>query len=290
VLPRLPGHLDSYVFWLAANYERPATRANYLKIARQWFSWAGEFGLDPHAASKADVSEWLGYLARDHKSSTLRQYLIGLRIYYGYCRDAKLTRRNPAATVKLPRRYKQPTPEIFEANEVARLLAVCETAWDRAIVLLLYDCGLRRSELAGIRRQDISWRTSTIRIDGKGGKERRVPLTATVAEALRLALGRRDWLVEVRPGARSAARGDRLYWRFRALGRKCGLPGRVYLHKMRHSAGVAWCENGGRVEDLQVLFGHERIDQTLEYARAGKERRALEAHATYSPVRRLASP
>lgn len=183
--------------------------------------------------------------------------------------------RDPFARVKRPREDEQPVT-ILSPDEVGRLLACCdrkraEGARDFALLLLLYSTGIRASELLGLQVPDINWDQSMVTVRrGKGGKPRVVPLGRMVERAVTKYLNhpkRRDQgqgAVLLTAGG-APLHQDGLTAIMRRRGRDAGV--RCHPHQFRHTCGVQYLRSGGRVEVLQALFGHQRLEMTLRYAR-----------------------
>ena len=143
---------------------------------RLWSRWCRFEGLQPVSASASDIARWLQ--GRRHLApSTVRNSILALRTYYRCLRPAD----NPAAGFRLPRvRLKPVRP--YSGDELAALLDACRTPRDRAMVLVLLATGLRASEMARLKAEDFDG--VKLKVNGKGGKVRLVPLGRTATEAL----------------------------------------------------------------------------------------------------------
>jgi len=141
---------------------------------------------------------------------------------------------------------------------------------DKAILLLLLDTGIRASELCDLRIEDLNERTSTIKVFGKGSKERVLYISSRTHKALwRYLLQRRgaepyEHLFVGRFGDPLTASG--LYQLIRKLGKKAEIPN-AYPHRFRHTFAINFLRNGGDVYTLQSYLGHASLDMVKEYLR-----------------------
>jgi site-specific recombinase XerD len=180
---------------------------------------------------------------------------------------------SPMDKVDKPRRPKRLMPTL-SAEEVEKLLAgasgrTFNGARLRAVVLTLLDCGLRVSELCGLDLGDVDWDDQTLRVMGKGSKEREVPFGQAARLALHSYLTKRGDL----PGQEAlfvtcyGTRLDRMSAQrlLRRAGEKVGLPG-VHPHQLRHTSALMFLRNGGDPFSLQKLLGHSDLTMTRRYA------------------------
>lgn len=161
---------------------------------------------------------------------------------------------------------------------------------DSTIMLLLLDTALRISEAVNIRLEDIDWNHCTIRVMGKGARERLVPFGRTVRNQLKDYLDRRgeadsDYLFVNEFGNQISTR--QVQDAITQYGRKCGIAGvRCSPHTFRHTAAVNWIRNGGDVFSLQRILGHSSLEMVRRYVALSTE--DIEAaHRRYSPVDRM---
>jgi integrase/recombinase XerC len=161
-------------------------------------------------------------------------------------------------------------------------------ARDRAILEVLYGCGIRNAELVGLNLDDIHWANDAILVHGKGQKQRLVPLGDAAAQAIRAYLAERaarlDAAVNGKKGASTPALFVNLQLRglgkpggqarltTRSVGRivkriaiLCGLSADVHPHTLRHAFGTHLLEEGADLRAIQELLGHERLSTTQRY-------------------------
>src|SRR3954447_3995910 len=192
---------------------------------------------------------------------------------------------NPAAAVRLSRRPK-PLPKTLSPGEAERLIEAAagtqpRALRDHALVELLYGAGLRVSEATGLEKAGVDLVGRLVRVSGKGGKERVVPIGRHAAESLRryLATGRPFLDKRHRPELFLNARGGPLtragaFLILRGLAAKAGLdPRRVYPHLLRHSFATHLLEGGADLRSVQELLGHADLGTTELYTHVSDKRR-----------------
>jgi integrase/recombinase XerC len=188
--------------------------------------------------------------------------------------NPKPIKSNPAHEVRAPKAQRR-LPETLDPDQMARLLEIPAgdvlVTRDRAIMELLYSSGLRLAELVGLNVDGLDLKDRTVRVVGKGDKERIVPVGTEAARALA------QWLEERPPIAKSGEvalfvgkNGERLgrravqtrvaYW-----ARRQGVSLRVYPHLFRHSFATHLLESGGDLRGVQELLGHADIATTQIY-------------------------
>lgn len=215
--------------------------------------------------------------AAPYRAASVARTLSAVRSFHRFLVREGVTERDPAAGVappRLPRNLPRPLP----VDDVRRLLEAPEESAptgvrDRAILELLYGSGLRISELTGMDVDDLDLEAGSLRVLGKGGKEREVPLGSFGRDAVSayLTRGRPALATGVSRGALFLnARGGRLSRQScaRLLGRYVRLAGidrRVTLHTLRHSFATHLLEGGADVRVVQELLGHASVATTQIY-------------------------
>lgn len=254
----------------------PRTRAAY---KRDLDSYAAELDrldlADPARAREHDVR---GFIARVHRQGlgarSIQRLLSAIRGYYRWLMREGLAGHNPATAVRAPRSAKK-LPRTLDADAVSRLLDFqAETPLairDKAIMELFYSSGLRLSELAGLRWDQLDTSSGLITVTGKGNKTRMVPVGRIAAEAL--AAWRRvrgNFAGFEEPAIFVSQRGNpiavrTIQSRIRYWARKQGLPQQVYPHLLRHSFASHMLESSGDLRAVQELLGHADISTTQVY-------------------------
>jgi integrase/recombinase XerC len=204
--------------------------------------------------------------------------------------------RNPAHDVRAPKAAKR-LPETLDPDQMARLLEIAPgdafVTRDRAIMELLYSSGLRLAELVGLNLDGLL-PDATVRVKGKGEKERIVPVGTEATEALTQWLKERAAIAKPDETALFVARsGERLgrravqtrvaYW-----ARRQGVSVRVYPHLFRHSFASHILESGGDLRGVQELLGHADISTTQIYTHLDFQHLARIYDKTHPRARRKA--
>jgi integrase/recombinase XerD len=263
----------------------------------------GAFRGGPVAGASVDELErWLASMRADGLApSTVARRISAVRAYFRHLVLIGARAENPAASLKLPRRGRT-LPRALSPSETERLIdAATGTApralRDRALVELLYGAGLRVSEATGLEKGSVALEERVVRVLGKGGKERLVPLGRPAAEAVRryLALGRPHLDRRYRPELFLNARGGALtragaFLILKKLAERAGLePGRVHPHLLRHSFATHLLEGGADLRSVQEMLGHADLGTTERYTHVS-DRRRREAYFDAHPHARRQAP
>jgi len=162
---------------------------------------------------------------------------------------------------------------------------------DRAMLEVLYGCGVRVSELVSLRRSDINWTEEWIRVAGKGSKERLVPIGRTALAAVKtyLARARPAWAARARDRDEVFLnqRGGRLtrvrVWMIiHACAGKAGLARKISPHTLRHCFATHLLEGGANLRDVQEMLGHASLATTQIYTHVD-HRRLADIHRRFHP-------
>jgi integrase/recombinase XerC len=224
------------------------------------------------AADSRAVRAWLTTLhARGLSATSVGRKLAALRSCYRFLVRRGVLERNPAREVRGPRQPRKlvsflPVDEAIQLVE-GRAIGGAARNRDVAILELLYASGLRVSELSGLDVDALDRAERTVRVLGKGRKERIVPFGGEAARALEAWLGARG----TRPGPLfTSARGARLGVRsihaiVRRSARAAGITRRVSPHTLRHTFATHLLDRGADLRMIQELLGHSRLSTTQRY-------------------------
>lgn len=205
---------------------------------------------------------------------SIARRLSAVRTFYGSLLRAGAATSNPAVHVQAPKPSRR-LPATLDTDQMASLLAAPPTEpleiRDAAILELFYSSGLRLSELTTLDIVDVDLDDHTVRVLGKGSKERVVPLGRIAAEAIRRWLEIRGELASPsetalfvgRRGKRLAPRSVQA--RVDAWARRRGTPMRVHPHMLRHSFASHLLESSGDLRAVQELLGHSSLSTTQIY-------------------------
>jgi integrase/recombinase XerD len=237
-------------------------------------------------ATIEDLELWVAEMrAAGLSASTIARRVSAVRAYFRHLVLLGARSENPAAALPLPKRARK-LPRVLSPGETERLIDAATGSTprhlrDRALVELLYGAGLRVSEAVGLEKGGIDLEARIVRVVGKGGKERLVPLGRPAAEAVRryLALGRPHLDRRYRPELFLNARGGPLtragaFLILRRLAERAGLePERVHPHLLRHSFATHLLEGGADLRSVQEMLGHADLGTTERYTHVSDRRR-----------------
>lgn len=221
------------------------------------------------------VRQWISHLHRKGLSGkSLQRKLSSIRRFYRFLLREHLVEHNPVVDVQSPKHARK-LPDTLDAETLDRLLDMPAddvlAVRDRALMELLYSSGLRLSELVGLDVQDVDRRQQQVRVLGKGGKERYVPVGRVALAALQEWLYQRGGMAAYGETALFVSkRGTRLnsrsvqmrlnHWRLQQ-----GLDQHVHPHKLRHSFASHMLESSGDLRAVQEMLGHADISTTQIY-------------------------
>jgi integrase/recombinase XerC len=200
---------------------------------------------------------------------TLRRKYACISSFFGFLQDMGYAQANPARRLPLPR-VSEYVPVFLSEEMAQQLIAAADTPWTKAAVVLLLSTGIRRSEAVGITLDDLNLEERQLLIRGKGDKERVVPLTDQVVEAIQAYLPHRT-KTESRHLFVSAWKGHPIHGRcinrmLKIVIQKAGLAGQgITPHKLRHTFATHLIRNGVDIRTVQELLGHSEIETTARY-------------------------
>ena len=272
-------------------FERGLSR-NTLEAYRSDLLQFGRFlddrGLTALSAAPADVADFLASLGGSDggtaSPATVHRKSACLRSFYRHLRREELLDSDPTAELAPPRRGRR-LPQVLSRGEVGRLLESPKGTEpidlrDRALLELMYACGLRASEATGLAVTDVDLDELVLRARGKGSKERLVPVGRTAADAVRRYLERgRPQLVGsgveaclfVNFRGRALTRQG-LYKIVRRHAEAVGLGDRMSPHTLRHTFATHLLAGGCDLRAVQEMLGHADVATTQLYTHLSSER------------------
>jgi integrase/recombinase XerC/integrase/recombinase XerD len=273
----------------------PRTRTAYSSDLRDLAAWATEAGFQPQAVTPKLLRRYAATLgAAQLAPATVSRKLAAIRSLYRTLREHGQIEASPADLVSGPRKPQQ-LPRVLGQEEVTRLLDRVPTNTpleirDRAMFELAYSSGLRAEELVSLDTGSVDFDDEQVRVEGKGGKTRVVPIGEPAFKALsRYAERARPVLREddrvqalflSRTGKRLSTSDVRR--RLTLWGQRAGVPGGVHPHALRHSFATHMLDGGADLRTIQELLGHSRISTTQIYTRVESARLAS-AYANAHP-------
>ncbi|MGN0189035.1 MAG: site-specific tyrosine recombinase/integron integrase [Candidatus Cryptobacteroides sp.] len=274
--------LEDYVSYLKIERAMsPSTVASYSSDVRDFLSWTGSVGMQVGDVTSDDIVRYFGTLDTLSKRSQAR-CLSSLKSFFRWTVLEGYVKDNPCDAVDAPKIGRH-LPAVLSEEEVGRIIASVDTgSWnglrDRAILEVLYGCGLRVSEAVGLKMSMIYSKDGFVRIVGKGNKERLVPIGGMALEAV-------SEYLEVRPEPFDTASEDILFLNKdgRALSRVAvftmvkrqamlaGIHKEISPHTFRHSFATHLVNHGADLRVVQDMLGHESILTTEIYTHIDTE-------------------
>lgn len=265
----------------------PRTLKNYREALAAYRAWRGE---EFAGWREATVDDFRGYLfdlmKRDLKRATVRLRFAALRSFYKFLVLRRGLANSPVAAVQLPK-PERPLPVVLTIAQIEELLALPLNvppakqtpewlpARDAAILELFYSCGLRVSELCGLDVADVDWAGESVRVFGKGAKERLVPVGGPALAAMQryrrlVAVTNGPLFLSSRKKRITQQAVDLLLKKYLKL---CGsIPFKISPHKLRHSFATHLLDAGADLRSVQELLGHASLSTTQIYTHVTKER------------------
>jgi integrase/recombinase XerC len=280
--------IDRFIMHL--NVERnlsPHTRRAYRQDLTEFHRFLAD---DPAAGGDAapqvdrvDTIVLRRYLARLHRNNrrtTIARKLSALRTFFDYLVREGVLSVNPAELVATPRQEKY-LPKTLTVDEIFALMERSPATGllklrDRAIVELLYSCGLRIGELAALNIGSVDWATGLVRVRGKGNKERLVPIGRKAREAVQSYLDLRGAPAEDQPlflnfrGGRLTARSMERNFKRQML--QAGILKEATPHALRHSFATHLLDGGADLRAIQELLGHASLSTTQKYTQVSLDK------------------
>ena len=232
----------------------------------------------PEEIEEADLHEFLATLYDLGISARTQARIIsGIRSFFSFLKITGKVKDNPAALLKMPKLGKHfpdiLTVEEIDAMEAAIDVSTYEGCRNRAIVEVMYSCGLRVSEVVSLRFSNLFLQEEYIMVEGKGSKQRLVPISETAITLIRDYLAVRG-AVNVKSDAEDILFLNRrgsgmsrvmIFYIVKDLCEQCGIHKNISPHSLRHSFATHMLEGGANIRAIQQLLGHESISTTEIY-------------------------
>jgi integrase/recombinase XerC len=298
--------IDAFAQYLADERRASArTVETYIRDLRSFRDYVREEGL-PADAGKLDIVALRGFLASlfgSNQASTMKKKVSAIRSLFKFLLKRHIIEQNPASGLRSPK-ISQSLPRFLTVEQAFRVMdappkeekrAKPLKVRDQALLETLYATGVRVSELAGMNLDHCDFTESEVRVLGKGGKERIVPLGKSAVEAIRAYLPERGGLLE------KAKQGEPdALWLSRS-GRRLGVRqvqnivrrhgtlgagrGDLHPHAMRHTCATHLLDAGADLRSIQELLGHSSLSTTQRYTHVSVDR-LMEVYDRAHPLAR----
>ena len=258
------------------------TISSYIRIVEDF---SRRFQRPPDCLGPKHIREYQSELFKKRKlaASTVTVYLAALRFFY----TKTLKKGWSAAETPYPKKAEH-VPSILSQQEVARLIDAADNSFHRTLLMTLYATGVRRAELTHLKISDVDSQRMVIHVQGgKGRKDRDVMLSSKLLKELRehwrrLRRKPSEWLF---PGNRQHTHdkpiSTKVVWHAcRNAAKRAGIKKQVHPHTLRHCFATHLLEQGADLRNIQMLLGHNDLEQTTIYLHVSE----LRLNATASPL------
>ena len=258
------------------------TISSYIRIVEDF---SRRFQRPPDCLGPKHIREYQSELFKKRKlaASTVAVYLAALRFFY----TKTLKKSWSAAETPYPKRAEH-IPSILSQQEVTRLIDAADNSFHRTLLMTLYATGVRRAELTHLKISDVDSQRMVIHVQGgKGRKDRDVMLSSKLLKELRehwrrLRRKPSEWLF---PGNRQHTHdkpiSTKVVWHAcRNAAKRAGIKKQVHPHTLRHCFATHLLEQGADLRNIQMLLGHNDLEQTTIYLHVSE----LRLNATASPL------
>jgi integrase/recombinase XerD len=241
-----------------------------LKDLQQFIKWVTELGMT---------------------SSSQARIISGIRSFYKYCLIENISRTDPTTLLEAPK-LKRALPDVLSFGEIENIIAQIdlskpEGGRNKAILELMYSCGLRVSEVVNLKISQLYFDAGFVRVTGKGDKERLVPVGKSAVKFVKIYIKDIRVHIPVQKGSEDIVflnkRGTKLsrvmiFLIIKELVKKAGIKKTVSPHTFRHSFATHLVEGGADLRAVQEMLGHESITTTEIYTHLDREflRKTLE--------------
>jgi integrase/recombinase XerD len=264
------------------NYSAGTIR-NYLRAVEQF---AQHFGKSPDKLGLEHLRSYQVYLLKQRKldPGSVENHICALRFFF----VRTLHRHEFREFLPFPKVRKK-LPNILSREEVARLIEASSNLFQRTLLILLYGTGMRRAEIAQLKVADIDSQRMIIHVvDGKGHKDRDLPLTPVMLEALRTYwrwLKPRTYLFPSRKHRHRERpiTGKGVWHNCAEAAKRAGIGKRLSPHLIRHAWATHLLEAGTDLRTIQLLLGHENLETTAKYLHLSQHH----LHQVSNPIEEL---
>jgi integrase/recombinase XerD len=219
-----------------------------------------------------EVNSYFRLMVNKKSIRTIARKMASVRSFYTWCVDEDYMKEDPSRKLKSPKMPKR-IPKYLTEDEIEQLINAMNSFRDKTVVVFLYTTGLRISEMYALNKDDMDWQTKTVKVLGKGNKERIVPFNERAKNMLLEYIATRD---DDNPALFVEKNNLRLSKRsiqksVKSAGIRAGIKKPVTPHKMRHSYGSHLIQEGVQLQTVSNLMGHSSTNVTEIYAWLSKK-------------------
>ena len=253
---------------------------NYTYDLERFFAFLEEhkYTISPIDISENEVQEFIYAVAKEVNVRSQARIISGLKSFFSYLIFEDFRENSPMELIESPRLGRK-LPDTLTVEEIDKLIAAIDLSKEegernRAMLETLYGCGLRVSELVGLKLSDLFFDEDFIKITGKGNKQRFVPIGNVTKKYINLYKNEKRIFLSIQKGFEDTLflnrRGKQLtramiFTIIKELSVKIGLNKTISPHTFRHSFATHLLENGANLKAIQLMLGHESITTTEIY-------------------------
>ena len=287
----IDGFIDN--IWLEKGLSQNTLNA-YRQDLSNFSNWLKPVNLEN--ADRITLLDYLAYrLKQGYSSRSTARSLSSLRAFYAYLLSKSLISDNPTAKIQSPK-LGHSLPKILSEEDVEKLINAHNTKEplglrDRAMLELLYACGLRISELINLDVLNLNIRQGVVKVLGKGSKERLVPMGEPALDWISdyLTYGREQLLTDTKKSSilflsnRGTGMTRQTFWyRIKLYANKAGVDQSLSPHTLRHAFATHLINHGADLRTVQLLLGHTSLSTTQIYTEVARHR-MKELHREHHP-------
>ncbi|MEG0917123.1 MAG: site-specific tyrosine recombinase [Myroides sp.] len=260
------------------------TLVNYLYDLKKLQQFLGS-DLDMLHVEESDIRNFIYFVADFLAPSTQARILSSLNHFYNFLILQNAIQNNPVTFIELPRQTRK-LPVVLSVDEIDLLQSLIDFTKDEgvrndAIIETMYSCGLRVSEVIGLKLSDLYFDEGFIKVLGKGSKQRFVPIASSAVKKISSYIAENRSHLKIKSEAEDILflnrRGAQLtramiFTILKDLTKIAGLTKNVSPHTLRHSFATHLLENGADLRSIQLMLGHESITTTEVYLHLDKQK------------------
>ena len=258
---------------------------SYLRDIQKLANFSEEKNLNELEITKAEVKEFIAEINKEGISARSQSRIIsGIKAFYKYLILEDYLKVNPTELIESPK-IGMKLPDTLSIEEIDSLISAIDLSHpqgerNRAILEVLYSCGLRVSELTNLKLSNIRFKEGYVKVLGKGNKERFAPIGSSAIKFLNIYLNEIRNHQDIKKGSEDIVflnrRGNKLtrvmiFTIIKQLAEKIGMKKKISPHTFRHSFATHLIEGGADLRAIQEMLGHESITTTEIYTHLDRE-------------------